>query len=382
MTRAWLGPVLALLLISTLHPAPATAATPPPTQRLLWNNPVTKPHAISDALVRDIGGVPAGGSIDVATYWIASARIADALVAAHQRGVRLRILLDSSPRAYTPEATRIEQELARTPGDGSSLTYDDRSTDTDEGIVHEKVFLLSATRAERWVVVAGSWNATDNSDNNTYAAMWRVAGRRGLYDAFSAALAEREARMTGPAPARWYSGARWAAYFLPLAHHAAEVVDPAADPVVAMLRAVPARRSSQVRILMYSMWGTRAGWIRNELARIARGGGRVILVAGPTVDPDIRRALRTAGAQVVSGCYPDGTFIHGKDMGLRYVKAGSTRHWTWIGSDNWSSRGTTSGQAVLGMKGRAAHDQFLAYFQPLARRSDGVFGAACVPRPN
>ncbi len=380
--RVRLGTVIALLVAVALQSAPVAAAVTAPTQRLLWNDPATRPHAISDALVRDLGGVPAGGTVDVATYWIGSARIADALVEAHQRGVRLRILLDSSPRAYTPEAARIEQELARTPGDGSSLTYDDRSTDTDEGIVHEKVFLLSATRAERWVVVAGSWNASDNSDANTHAAMWRVAGRRGLYDAFAAALAERESRMTGPAPARWYAGSRWAAYFLPLAHHAAEVVDPASDPVVAILRKVPARRSSQVRILMYSMWGTRAWWIRNELARIARGGGKVILVAGPTVDPDIRSSLRAAGAYVVSGCYPDGTFIHGKDMGLRYVRSGTTRHWTWIGSDNWSSRGTTSGQAVLGLKGRAAHDQFLRYFQPLARRTDGVFGPACVPRPN
>ncbi|MDO7867387.1 phospholipase D-like domain-containing protein [Nocardioides jiangxiensis] len=358
---------------------PRSQRTAAPSERLLHNDPHTDPHAIADALVDDIDGVPPGERIDITTYWLESGRIAEALVRAHRRGVVVHLRVDASSRSRTPEAHTVAAELARTPDDGSWLHRDRHVAGADEGILHEKTFRFSRTGADRWVVVTGSWNAADSSDRNTYAAMWRVAGHEDVYDAFAAAEAAEKERMRGPGPARWFRGQGWAAYFLPLSHHAV-AADASIDPVMRILRAVPATRTTRVRVAMYSMWDTRAAWIAAELARISRGGGHVVMVAGPTVDAATRATLRAAGGQVVNGCFPDGTFVHSKDMALTYVHRGRTVRWTWVGSDNWTSRGMTSDQAVLGLEGAGPQRQFVAAFAPLARRTDGLDGRTCRPR--
>lgn len=395
MKRLWIATALALLAPVVLAAAtrevrdergPDLAVSPvaapvaaSPSVRLLHNDPNTDPHAISAAIADDIDGVPAGERIDIATYWLESRGIADALVRAHQRGAVVHLRVDSSSRSRTPEAHDVAVELARTPGDGSWLHRDKHFGGADEGILHEKTFRFSRTGADRDVVITGSWNAADSSDLNTYAAMWRVAGHPDVYDAFATAGADHRARMRGPHPARWFHGSGWAAYFLPLSHHAVPA-NAAIDPVMKILRAVPAAPTTQVRIAMYSMWDTRAAWISAELARISRGGGHVVMVAGPTVDAATRATLRSAGGRVINGCFPDGTFVHSKDMALRYVDHGRTVRWTWVGSDNWTSRGMTSDQAVLGLEGIAPQRQFMTAYAPLARRTDGLDGKTCEPR--
>lgn len=351
----------------------------PTAPRLLHNDPRTRPHAISDAIVADIDGVPPGESVDVTTYWISSARIADALVRAHQRGVQVRVLLDDSRRTFTPEAARIEAELARTPGDGSWLRRSRQAARGDRGIMHEKTFRLSRTGRDTAVVITGSWNAADTSDTRTYAAMWRVAGRQDIYDAFAEVSRAQRDGVREARPLRRYSGSDWSAYFLPAVHHTDDARR-RADPVLSILRKVPARRSTRLRIAMYSMWDTRAAWLAPELARISRGGGRVVLVAGPTVDRATRATVHRAGGRIVPGCYRDGTFVHGKDMAIRYVRDGRVRHWTWVGSDNWTTRGMAGDQASLGFSGRAAHRQFVEMFAPLAQRTDGLGPERCEPQ--
>lgn len=357
---------------------PASApVVPDPSELLLHNDPHRDPHAISDALVADIDGVPTGERVDVTTYWLSSARIADALIRADARGVQIRMLFDGSRRSYTPEARRIALAVRDDPG--SWVRRTDDAARGDEGIMHEKTFRFSRTGDDRWVVVTGSWNAADTSDTNTYGAMWRVAGHRDIYAAFAAVSSAQRDGVRERRPLREYGGAGWSAYFLP-AGHDAESPDPRLDPVLRILRRVPANPESQVRIAMYSMWDARAAWLAAELARISQGGGHVVLVAGPTVDLATRDTVTAAGGRIVNGCYPDGTFIHGKDMALRYVRDGEVRHWTWVGSDNWTSVGMAGDQAALGLTGADAHRQFVAAFAPLARRTDGLGEAECVQR--
>lgn len=352
----------------------AAAVAPGPSERLLTNDPHRHSHAISDAIAADIAGVPRGERIDVATYWLASGRIADALVAAHRRGAVVHVTVDPEPRSHTSEAARVRRELARTPGDGSWFRQEKRFPGPP--ILHEKTFRFSRTGDERWVVVTGSWNAADASDRSTWGSMWRVAGHRDVYDAYAAQSLAARSRWTA---ARELGGRGWAAYFMPLAVGFTPA-DHRADPVVRILRRVPPRRGSTVRVAMFSMWDTRGQWLTDELVRLARGGATVQLVAGPTVSEPLRDQLRRAGATVVSGCFADGTFVHRKDMALRYRAGGRIRTWTWVGSDNWVTNGLASSQAVLGLAGEDAYDQFVASYRPLLRRTDGLPEGVCEPR--
>jgi hypothetical protein len=373
-TSTWPGPERsddATRQVAAPVPQPPVPAS---SERLLANDPQRRPHAIAEALVADIRRVPPGEQIDVTTYWLESDRIADALVLAHRRGAVVHVTVDPERRSWTPEAHRLVREFARTPGDGSWFRRDKRFPGGP--IVHEKTFRFSRTGADRWVVVTGSWNAADQADRTTWGTMWRVAGHHDIYDTYAA---ESLADTPRSAAARWHAGRGWAAYFMPFVP-ALTPGDHRADPVIRILRTVPARRGSSVRIAMFSMWDTRGAWITDELTRLARAGVSVQLVAGPTVSEPLRQRLRQAGATVVSGCFPDGTYVHLKDMALRYVVHGRVRTWTWVGSDNWVTNGLASSQAVLGLAGKDAYEQFAAAYRPLLRRTDGVSEAACRPR--
>ena len=63
-------------------------------------------------------------------------------------------------------------------------------------------------------------------------------------------------------------------------------------------------------------------------------------------------------------------------MSASYLVRGKRVFWTWVGSDNWTSRGMESDQAVLGMSG-TGYRTFGRAFSLLTARDDGVFGRAC-----
>lgn len=347
------------------------AVSTTPSATLLTNDPQTAPHAISDALVSDIEAVPAGESIDVTTYWISSPRVASALAAAFGRGVQVRILIDGGRRSRSSAARSLDDLLNAVATDSSWLRRTDGAARGAGGIMHEKTYRFSRVGDVPWVTVTGSWNTAESADLGEYAAMLRLAGRQDVYELWSDIAEEQRAGRSAGGVAREYAGADWSAYFLPAADSRAT------DPVLRRLRSIPSRPGTVVRVAMFSMWGDRAGWLSRRLARMSRGGAAITVVAGPTVSRSARSTLRRGGVRVVAGCFRDGDFVHGKDMSASWVRDGVRREWTWIGSDNWTSRGMSSDQAVLGIRDSAVYDQFGAAFARASRRPGGVVGRAC-----
>ena len=353
--------------------APAARHVDRPTTRLLTTDPVRDPHGISSRLVEDIDRVPAGARVAVSTYWIGSRRVLAALTRAHARGVVLHVVVAGVDRARTPGAVRLARLIHRA-HDGSRWVWSaGAARTTGPGLMHEKTFRFSRVADERWVVVTGSDNVADDQDALTYAAMLRVSGRRDVWRAFERVGADQFRQRPLAHPLREYAGPGWSAYFLPMRDD-----DP--DPALQRLRAIPAAPTTTVRVVMYSMWGQRAEALSNQLARIVQGGGRVLLVAGPTVDPVVRDRLTAAGVRVRPGCWPDRTFAHGKDMTASFVRSGRHQDWTWVGSDNWTDGGTGHDQAVLAVRDRAVHRAFVRFVDTLVHRPGGVEGSAC-PAP-
>ncbi|MDH2415605.1 phospholipase D-like domain-containing protein [Nocardioides sp. CER19] len=360
---------------TSLARPPVPPRAPAPTTRLLYNDPLHRPNEISAAIAANIDGVPAGERIDVSTYWISSARIATALTRAVRRGVHVHVLLAGNDKARGfATSRRLMRMLHRARASGSWGIWSDGAARGSAGIMHQKSYVFSRVGDRQWVVMNGSYNSAASSDLNTYALMWQVTGDKTLYDAFRGIGRAQAAQRSLRRPLRTAGGDGWSAYFLPTADR------PGADPVMARLRGIPARPDTLIRIEMYSMWGPRAEWIAHRLAAMARSGARITLVAGPTVDVRVQAILRSAGVKVLPGCFADHTYIHAKDMAASWLDGGTRRFRTWVGSDNWTSRGTADDEAVLGVDGAEGFHTFARAFALVAGRTDGVSGAACSPR--
>jgi hypothetical protein len=344
-----------------------------PRTTLLFNDPVREPHAIADAIKANIDATAPGESIDVSAYLIDSPRVATALERADRRGVAVRVILAKSMDNRTATSEALAKALNAAPA-RSRLIWSETAARGRDGMLHEKTFRFSRVGEADWVTMTGSYNASDTADTASYATMWQVTERPDIYNAFAKIAAQQRALRTLAHPYREFEGDGWSAYFLP-----SGPMRPAEDPVVARLARIPAEPSSEIRIAMFSMWDDRGAMLAERLAQLSRGGARVTFVAGPTVSRGVLATVRAGGVHVRSGCFADGRYAHGKDMSASYVVRGKRQFWTWVGSDNWTTRGMESDQAVLGMS-RTGYRDFGRAFSLLTARDDGVFGRDCVPR--
>jgi phosphatidylserine/phosphatidylglycerophosphate/cardiolipin synthase-like enzyme len=73
---------------------PAAAAT----SVVHFGGLATAQRKLGEVLAERIAAVPAGGEIDWATYYFGDEALAEALIAAHERGVRVRLTVDAHPR--------------------------------------------------------------------------------------------------------------------------------------------------------------------------------------------------------------------------------------------------------------------------------------------
>lgn len=347
----------------------------PPSRTILANDPNHDPRGISRTLARYVDSVPAGETISIETYFLGSSVTLPALARAVRRGVNLQVVLNGSTRDRYQQGEQLAALLDRDRTDDSWVVFTTGSARGPDGvrsIDHNKIWRFSRVGDRRWVTVVGSYNNSDAADRHAFGLMWSVAGRE-IYLAFGSIFNEAaRARPVPGDPARRRSGHGWSAYFLPTTSHS-----PAADPVMRRLAVIPAAATTQIRIAMFTMWDLRGEWIADRLAELADGGARVTFIAGPLVGRPIIDILLRAGVHVEGGCWPDeGTYVHGKDMSATWVAEGEQEHWTWIGSDNWTSNTLVSDQAVLGLAGRRLHQQFVAHFEELAERPDH-FGHPC-----
>ncbi len=67
--------------------------------RAFFGGPKASPGYLWDLLAERIKAVPAGGSIDWVTYYFRDRRLAEDLLAAHRRGVRVTVTIEKHPRS-------------------------------------------------------------------------------------------------------------------------------------------------------------------------------------------------------------------------------------------------------------------------------------------
>ncbi len=146
----WIAGVVGLVLVGLVGlqetcrrhvPAPASA----PSSIEVYFSPR---GGCTEAIVRELGN--AQSSVLVQAYSFTSAPIAKALVAAHQRGVRVEVILDSSQKSDKYSAADFLANM----GIPTRL-------DGQHAIAHNKVMII-----DNRVVITGSFNFTRSAETS------------------------------------------------------------------------------------------------------------------------------------------------------------------------------------------------------------------------
>lgn len=162
----------AVLRMSGVEPpelgAPA-AATSPSRLQLRW---VTE-RAILNAILAQIASLQAGERLDVMMFYLSHRSIVEALIAAHDRGAKIQVLLDPNKDAFGRKKNGIPNRQVAYRFQRAGITV--RWADTHGEQCHSKMLLFQ--QAHRHTLILGSANLTRrNLDNYNLEANVVLAG--------------------------------------------------------------------------------------------------------------------------------------------------------------------------------------------------------------
>lgn len=381
--------VTATIVLTGSVTSPASARGWQPTPGVRTNDPLgtkAQRRTIVTQVVRAIDHARPGSQIRVASWNIRSREVVNALVRAHRRDVGVRVVMDrlnANPDNPNRVVDRLERVLARRhnadrpPSLRSGLTKCVSACRGPDGIAHSKFFLFERTGSARFVVMNGSWNATDLASSGQWNDLYTVNGSRGLYGEFSTVFDQMYADtdVAGSYRVRRVHARR--ASFFPF-----RTDDTARDPVLSQLRPVRchgARNTNgntKIRIAMTAWFGPRGIAIAHRIRRLENAGCDIRIVYA-VMGNEVLRVLRRGGQspvplrQIVQDFDRDGIYdryLHMKVMTIKgHYGRGRRTSVTFNGSANWSPAALASDEAVLRIKGAGTVRRYNARIDHLFR---------------
>ena len=295
---------------------------------------------LRNVLARHVAAVPAGGEIDWVTYYFRDRQLAQALLDAHHRGVRVRLTLEGAPR--TRHANDRVLAMLRGPGGlGDSLRVLNHRPLPGlrwKPHLHEKLYCFSHPDP---VALVGSFNPSGDEPEEEPAVIEEILDHDRGHNALVAIQdpklvqglirhARRMHRGTHNGLERFrremnrplVSGDT-AIYFWPRIH---------GNPISRLLRGF----GSNARVRVASSHIKGPGVTRDFLGLNSRGASVDILAENThrRVPPKIAARLGDAGIRLRRFEHPEALPMHNKFV---LVEAGDQR-WTVFGSCNWTSR--------------------------------------------
>ncbi|MGP4093746.1 phospholipase D-like domain-containing protein [Nonomuraea sp. KM90] len=395
-------------LLASAGPAGADVTGPPVLNAPVFNDPTAdsgvagspsaKQSAVMDQLIRLIRAVPTGGEIRFVTHeWAPgdrSSEIADQLVAAHDRGVRVQVILDSMENGANDAITAtLRAALGTSESAGSWVIrceYPNEST-VDRGCIarnylHSKFALFSN------VVIDGTshpnvvFQTSSNLSNwylyNSYNDAYTFTDQA-VYNAYRTYFADLQAGRRKAVDPGYYwtspTGTTHRATFYPrLAGDA--------DPIVSILRLVECgyqdadgvTRQTDIRMALTAFNKNRVA-IANELVRLRGENCWVDIVyyenaagaASKNVDDTIRQTLaRTVNGRAVqvTPCrFRVGTrdvVTHNKVMMIDGFYDDDITPRVYTGSANFTYM-ENADDAFVRISGRDIHSRYLSWFYGL-----------------
>lgn len=335
--------------------------------RVLFADPTAEGEEDQNATVRRlvemIGHTPADATIRIVAHSFSLVPVAEALVAAHDRGVRVQVLSDRSVSGAWKGPTLLREALG-TDRRAASFIH------LAPGELHQKSWTFSRTGDSRDVVMLGSMNLTYVSARQ-FTDVVTYVGRPRVREVLDRRFVQLRRQLPDPEPLPGVDLGRGdRAWFFP-------TTDDGGDPVSALLGAVPAE-GARIRVVMYAWLDERGLDLARLLVDKAAQGAQVQAVLGSSVGPQVREVLADTDVEVLDGVLERGD-PHTKLTVLSYPRAdapdGRTRL-VLTGSDNYTTRSLTRPELLLRLDGEtpsgrtrhAAYERFVDHLVARIRR--------------
>ncbi|HET6760125.1 MAG TPA: phospholipase D-like domain-containing protein, partial [Propionibacteriaceae bacterium] len=176
---------LSVLALGIVIVPPAQAAYMP-TAGATFNNPLgsrAQQTVLMDQIIEAVNNVPAGSIIRFVAYSFDYDPMVTALSSAKDRGVQVRLLIDS--HAETDQIKRLRSKLGTGTSDGSYLRTCKYSCMANEpSFIHSKLYLFSRTGGATRVAMNSSANPAETGVSKSWNNTYTTVGDKTLYDAY------------------------------------------------------------------------------------------------------------------------------------------------------------------------------------------------------
>ncbi|RGC70898.1 hypothetical protein C5N14_00155 [Micromonospora sp. MW-13] len=352
--------------------APTTPAVAAVTSGAVFNNPTvaSQQYAIVEHVQRLIQGAASGSTIRVAMYHFSLTRVSNDLTAAYDRGVNVRVVVDSQSRAY-PAVTDLISKLGTNRAGASWVTVctTDRACigNLNSPIMHNKFFLFSDTLGSTNVLVQSSANLTNDNAERYWNNAVTLVGNTAVYTSYVAYHSDLAAQVKNNDYYRTTSSGNAKSYFFPRAGTTQDT-----DTIYNMLNenvSCEGNTSTGTEtgrtIIRIGMWHFSRNPIANKLRALADQKCWVEVVYTDT-DADVLNILsghsriklyRISGDYIVHSKY---LLIEGTYDGQKDTK------WVVTGSHNYSNAALRENdEALLRVQSATIHDQYRSNFWAL-----------------
>jgi phosphatidylserine/phosphatidylglycerophosphate/cardiolipin synthase-like enzyme len=213
----WAALALVLAIPATAHAEPSEGA--------IFNRPDgsrAQQYAIADHLMDSIDAAPAGSVIRMSFYSITISSFVDRLIAAHDRGVQVRLLMDDHDVRDTWMRLTAALGHDHTAGSFAVLCHRSCFTDYEPSYLHAKMYMFSTSGSAKRVVTISSANPTNGQAVTGWNDAYTMVGNTTMYKSYKRYFEDLTrgalAGAQGSAPANYYrvtKSGRFKTYLFP-----------------------------------------------------------------------------------------------------------------------------------------------------------------------
>jgi len=319
-------------------------------------------------LLRTINSTKKRERIRIASWNVRSRALSDAVIAAHRRGVSVRIVMDRvNATTGTPnrDVARIITALKqgnkhRRPSMRSWLRKCISACRGRSGIAHTKFYLFSKVRKKKDVVIFGSNNLTELAATIQWNDLFTIVDNPDVYAAFEGVFNEmaKDKAVRGGGFRQFTTGPRTLTFY----PYTGPIAEAAGDPDMNRLNAVRCSGATggtgngagktKIRIAQTAMYGPRGIALANKLAALRRNGCDIRIVYA-MFGREVLKILRGARVGLTHLAYDadeDGIYdryVHMKSMTISGVYGKKTNAMVTVnGSANLTSVALASDEIV------------------------------------
>ncbi|MXG91200.1 phospholipase D-like domain-containing protein [Nocardioides flavescens] len=351
-----------------------------------FNNPRGSQAAkfrIERQVLAAIRATPKRSTIRIALYSFDRMPVAEALAAAHRRGVKVQLLLNDHQDTKAMKYLRARLGTNRW---ASSFIYKCRSgcrSATPDRNLHSKFYTFTEAGKSKRVLMVGSANMMLNAHVHQWNDLFITSGRRAMFDQYVALFNDMKRDWSTKRPAYTFCGTPRAGE----GQACDEAVDKFTtqvfprtsnrrdDPVLEILdrvQCVTDGRRTKLDLSMHSMRGQRGNYLAAALrqkyaegcqVRVDYGliGFRTKQVLGKQT-PRGRVPLRSTGFDR-NGDGEVELYTHQKYLVIRGTYAGRPRtSLTFTGSSNWAGLGTAQDEVLFSIRGAGVARKYVRNF--------------------